>query len=104
MQTKTKEKQKAIELRRKGLSYSEILKQIPVAKSSLSLWLKSVKLAVSQKQRLTDKKRASALRGALKRKNERVALTQEIKDKAKKEIGVLTKDRKSTRLNSSHRL
>ncbi len=91
MLAKTKEKEKAIKLRQNGLSYSEILKQIPVAKSSLSLWLKSVKLAVSQKQRLTDKKRASALRGAMKRKDERIALTKKIKDKARKEIGKLTK-------------
>ncbi len=91
MLAKTKEKEKAIKLRQNGLSYTEILKQIPVAKSSLSLWLKSVKLAVSQKQRLTDKKRASALRGAMKRKDERIALTKKIKDKARKEIGKLTK-------------
>ena len=91
MQSKIKEREKAIALRKEGLSYSEILRQIPVAKSSLSLWLKSVKLAVSQKQRLTDKKRASAMRGAMKRKTERIALTKEIKDKARGEIGRLTK-------------
>ena len=68
MQPKIKEKNKAIELRQKGLSYKEILEQIPVAKSSLSLWLKSVKLSTNQKQRLTDKKRLSALRGAMKRR------------------------------------
>jgi len=63
MQEKVLEKQKVIELRKNGLSYREILEQVPVAKSSLSLWLKSVKLASSQKQRLTEKKCASAYRG-----------------------------------------
>ena len=90
MKSKIEEKNKAIELRRQGFSYSEILKQIPVAKSSLSLWLKSVKLAESQKQRLTDKKLASARRGAQKMKDIRIALTKQIKDKARKEIGKLT--------------
>ncbi len=91
MRAKIEEKQEAIELRKQGLSYAEILKQIPVAKSSLSLWLKSVKLAKSQKQRLTEKKRLSALRGALSRKTKRIALTKEIKDKARLEIGKLSK-------------
>ena len=91
MQAKIEQKNKAIELRKQGFSYSEILKQIPVAKSSLSLWLKSVKLAKSQKQRLTDKKLASALRGAKKRKDDRIRITQEIKTKAKKEVGSLSK-------------
>ena len=91
MQAKTEQKNKAIELRKQGFSYSEILKEIPVAKSSLSLWLKNVKLANSQKQRLTDKKLASALRGSQKRKTDRIKITKEIKDKAQKEIGSLTK-------------
>ena len=91
MKSKFEEKKKAIELRKQGLSYREILEQIPVAKSSVSLWLKSVKLAGNQKQRLTDKKLASARRGAQKMKNIRIALTKEIKDKARKEIGKLSK-------------
>ncbi len=90
MKSKTQAREKAIALRKSGLSYREILEQIPVAKSSLSLWLKSVKLAESQKQRLTDKKLASARRGARKMKDIRIALTKEIKDKARKEVGKLT--------------
>lgn len=88
--SKIQEKQKAIELRKQGLSYSEILKKVPVAKSSLSLWLKSVGLAKEQKQRLTEKKLASALRGSLKRRQERIKNTKEIKNIAIKEIGKLT--------------
>lgn len=88
--SKLQEKEKAIKLRKKGLSYSEILKQIPVAKSTLSLWLRSVGLSKRQKQRLTEKKLAAALRGAQARKDYRLAITKEIKDKAKKEIGSLS--------------
>ena len=91
MTPKTEEKNKAIELRKQGLSYQEILDQIPVAKSSLSLWLKSVKLVESQKQRLSEKKLASARRGAQRMKDIRIALTQQIKDKARQEVGKLSK-------------
>jgi len=46
---KFKEKEKAIKLRKRGFSYSEILREIPVAKSTLSLWLRSVGLAKKQR-------------------------------------------------------
>ena len=91
MQAKTEQKNKAIELRRQGFSYSEILGQIPVAKSSLSLWLRSVELSRKQKQKITDKKLASALRGARRRKEIRIALTKKIKDEGKIEVGEITK-------------
>ena len=86
MQAKIEQKNKAIELRKQGFSYSEILKQIPVSKSSLSLWLKSVKLAKSQKQNLTAKKLAGMKRGWEARHNERIKITREIKREAGKEI------------------
>ena len=53
---KTLLKERAIKLRREGLSYSEILQKIPVAKSTLSLWLRSIGLSKKQVQRLTEKK------------------------------------------------
>jgi len=86
MISKIKEKEKAIKLRKEGFSYSEILKEISVAKSTLSLWLRSVGLAKEQKQRITEKKIAAALRGAKAKKEQRIAITKEIKDKARKEI------------------
>lgn len=91
---KLQEKEKAITLRKEGLSYREILEKIPVAKSSLSLWLKSVGLSKSQKQRLTEKKLASARRGALKKKEDRILRTEVIKEAAEKEVGKLTKREK----------
>ena len=90
MLLKFKEKEKAIKLRKKGFSYSEILKEIPVAKSTLSLWLRSVGLAKKQKQRLTEKKLTAALRGAKAKRDYRLAITKEIKEKAKNEIGKLS--------------
>lgn len=87
---KIKEKETAIKLRKKGFSYSEILEEIPVAKSTLSLWLRDVGLAKKQKQRLTEKRIAAALRGAKAKKDQRLAITKEIKDKARNEVGKLS--------------
>ncbi len=89
MISKIEEKNKAIELRKQGLSYREILEQIPVAKSSLSLWLKDVKLAKEQKQRLTDKKIAGMKRGWVARHKNRILLTERIKEEAEGEIGTI---------------
>ena len=88
---KLKEKQEAIKLRRKGYSYSEILKEIPISKSTLSLWLRNVGLVKEQKQRLTEKKLKGALKGAQKKKNQRLQITQKIKEMAKNEIDKISK-------------
>ncbi len=79
-------KEKAIGLRKNGLTYSEILRQIPVAKSTLSIWLRSVGLSKQQKQKLTEKKLASMKRGAIAKRNQRINLTQLIKNNAISEI------------------
>lgn len=86
MITKTEEKERAVALRKKGLSYGEILKEIKVAKSTLALWLKDVGLAKAQKQRLTQKRLEAALRGAIAKHNQRIVTTERIKLEAQKEI------------------
>lgn len=91
MLAKIQEKNKVIKLRKQGFSYSEILKRVPVSKSSLSLWLKSIQLAKSQKQTLTEKKLAGMKRGWESRHNKRVQITREIKEKAEKEIDEISK-------------
>lgn len=80
----------AIKLRRSGYSYSEILKRIPVAKSTLSLWLRSVGLSKKQKQRLTDKKLISARKGAEIRKYKRILSTQKIFQETAKDIKTIS--------------
>ena len=89
--SKDQEKQRAINLRKEGCSYSEILKQIPVAKSTLSLWLRSVGLSKRQKQRLTQKKLEAALRGSRKRREQKIALINKIYQEAEKDIKKITK-------------
>lgn len=91
MLLKTEEKEKAIKLRRRGFSYSEILEKVPVAKSTLSLWLRDVGLSKRHKQRLTKKKLAAALKGAHAKRNYRIAITEAIKNRAKSEMGKLSK-------------
>lgn len=83
-------KERAIELRKQGLTYSEILERIKVAKSTLSSWLHSVGLAKHIQQRITEKKRLAALRGALARKNTRIALTQRIFREARSDVSNIT--------------
>lgn len=91
MTNKVLEREKAIKLRRRGLSYSEILKIVPVAKSTLSLWLRSVGLSKRQKQRLTNKKLAAMQRGWEKVRQSRMDRVREIKSLAEKEIGHINK-------------
>ena len=88
---KTALKEKAILLRKQGLSYREIMEQVNIAKSTLSDWLHSVDLAKYQKQRLTEKKWASAKRGGEAKHQQRVTKTQRIIESAAKEIGTINK-------------
>lgn len=88
---KTKEREKAIKLRKQGLSYREILAIIPVSKSSLSLWLRSIGLSKRQKQRLTEKKMASMRRAWISCKRKRILTTEKIQKKAIKDIGKITR-------------
>ncbi|MCX6702198.1 MAG: hypothetical protein NTX96_03340 [Candidatus Zambryskibacteria bacterium] len=84
-------KERAIALRKKGKSYSEILKEIPVAKSTLSEWLRDVGLSKKQVQRLTVKKLEAARRGGLVKHQQRILRTRQIHDKALKDIKNISK-------------
>ncbi len=87
---KSKQKEKAIALRKLGRTYSEILSEIPVAKSTLSEWLKSVHLAKPQKQRITQKRIAARLRGAQSRHDARVLETHSFEQVGVVDIGNLS--------------
>ena len=89
---KHKERQQAIDLRMQGLSYSEILKRVPVAKSSLSLWLHSVGLSKTQHQRITEKKLAGMKRGWETRRRQRVERMKDIHVEALREAKRFLKD------------
>ena len=84
-------KEKAIALRKEGNTYSEILAQVPIAKSTLSDWLHSVGLSKYQKQRLTTKRLESAKRGGAAKHQQRLERTKAIVEAAKIEVGLLSR-------------
>jgi len=88
---KLKEKHKAIALRKKGYSYSEILKKINVSKDTISRWCRDVKLTRSQLLRLYKKKYSGGLRGCIigakKKQKEREGLTRKLIKEGKREVG-----------------
>ena len=84
-------KNKAIALRKEGNTYSEIMKVIPVAKSTLSEWLKQVGMVKEVKQIFTEKRRLASLRGGQAKRKQRLDLCNLINVKAEKEIGEMTR-------------
>src|SRR3989344_5227472 len=79
-------KTKAIKLRKEGLSYNEIRKQVKVAKSTLSLWLKDAPLTETQKKKFYTNQILNLARGAQSQKERRLREIAEIVKNAKSEI------------------
>jgi len=79
-------KKKVVALRKKGLSYGEIKKEINVSKSTLSFWLKTISLTPQQKKRLYTKKILVLSRGPQSQKERRIREIAKIIDEAEKEI------------------
>ena len=90
MKLKSIERQRALALRRMGKTYIEILKAVPVAKSTLSLWLRSEGLSSSQKHRITKRKVAAARRGAAARREMRLAQIRELTDSGVRDVDAVT--------------
>jgi len=84
-------KEKAIKLRKEGKTYSEILKEVFVAKSTLSEWLKDVGLSKPQFQKLTERKLAASKRGGLAKRAQRILRMQKIREEAIKDIKYISK-------------
>lgn len=83
-------KERAIALRKQGLSYGEILRKIPVAKSTLSLWLRSVGLSRQITHILTEKKKAAQVRGGKARHDQRLARVESLFKECQNDIKNLT--------------
>lgn len=90
MKTNPSLKRTAISLRKRGKTYNEILTVVPVAKSTLSLWLRSVGLSNAQQQRITRLKQNAQRKGARVRKEQRLKRTREVVSAARADIGQLT--------------
>ena len=87
---KTKEKEKAIKLRREGKTYSDILRAVFVARSTLGLWLKEAKLSKPENQKFTDSKRLASLRGGQAKRKQRIEKQSKIFLEAKSKIKTLS--------------
>jgi len=81
-------KELAQQLRREGLSYKEILEQVPVSKSTISLWCREIELTLEQKERLKAKR--GKPNGPKFLKDRSIAVTKQIKAQAKSELKPLT--------------
>lgn len=95
---KIEEKEKALELRKKGLSYREILQTISVSKSTISQWCKDVEITNAQKKRLLLKKQFGQHKGSIvaadNKRRLRIERTNKIRKKAKETLGITsTRDR-----------
>ncbi|HAS80551.1 MAG: hypothetical protein UR25_C0001G0158 [Candidatus Nomurabacteria bacterium GW2011_GWE1_32_28] len=88
---KTEERELAIKLRKEGKTYSEILSIVPVAKSTLSIWLQSVSLSKKQTQRITKERLAGSQRGGDAKRKQRIEKQNSIFSKAKSEINSISK-------------
>jgi len=82
-------REQVIAMRLAGDSYDEILRSVPIARSTLALWLHSVSLAEHQRQRITELKKSAQRRGAQARRTQRINKTQEIQSAARKEVAKL---------------
>jgi len=87
---KIKEKERAIKLRRQGKTYSDILRAIPVAKSTLGIWLKDAKLSIPENQKFTEAKRLASLRGGQAKKKQRIEKQNKIFSEEKSKINNLS--------------
>ncbi len=79
-------KLRAVRLRKRGLSYNEIRKNIPVAKSTLSLWLKGIALKLEHRKRLYTKRIEILSRGSQSQKERRAREVEHIIAQAGHEI------------------
>ena len=79
-------KQKAVKLRKEGLSYNEIKKKIGIPKSTLSLWLKSIPLKPKYRKRLYTKQIEILARGPQSQSERRMREIEKIIQEAKQEI------------------
>lgn len=88
MKKKITQKYSARQLRKKGKSYSEILKKINVSKSTLSLWLRDIPLTEQQRNNLKGRNKSRYL-GSKKNQQKRIELTKKIISESKDEAKML---------------
>ena len=83
-------RERAIALRRQGLSYKQILKIVRCSSSSLSLWLRDIPLTELQKAGLRRRKQESIERTARKLHENRLAREAAIRREASEQMGTVS--------------
>lgn len=78
----------AVKLRRRGLSYGEIRKVMPVSKGTLSWWLKGIRLTPQQRRRLYTKQIVNLSLGSKSQRERRAQEVEQIIQAARKEISL----------------
>ncbi len=86
-----KKKEEAIRMRKTGASYSQIKKKLKVSKSSLSLWLRDSPLSIERIRELRDFSAIRIERYRETRRKTRETRWAEVRERASKDIGTLTK-------------
>lgn len=86
-----KEKLKAIRLRKRGASYSQIRKEVNVSKSSLSLWLRGMPLSEKRMKELQGFSAVRIEKYRETRRRTREARWAKVREAAGKDIGSLSK-------------
>ena len=86
---KIKERHKAIKLRERGYSLKEIARELGVAKSSVSMWVRDVALSSMAEKRLLTKIKLGQFNAAKNKLAKTKAIEDEYIKKAKKEISEL---------------
>jgi transposase len=89
--SKKHRKSLAIDLRTKGFSYSEIVKEISVPKATLSYWLKKLKLTEPQLEKLKNRRLKTALANSQKRTSKITEEIEKIKNFSAKDIKKISK-------------
>jgi hypothetical protein len=84
------EKDKAISLRKDGKSYSQIQETLHVAKSTLSYWLRDIKLSTDAQQRIARRTSVTSTKALIERNRGQTAIAEEratlIRERAKDEV------------------
>lgn len=89
---KFSEKLKAIKLRKDGRGYSEILKDINVSKSTLSVWLRDIALTKKQREKLLRGRERARYAGAKAQQRKRTERMKRISEDGRKEFTALVKN------------
>jgi len=88
-------KLKAQELRKKGFSIKEIQKRLKVSRSSVSIWVRDIRLSRAQLRELYLNKKTGGLKGsiiaAMNKIRKREELTKRLNKEGMREIGKLSK-------------